>query len=148
MGTPVRWRRVNGAWLVEQLDSRLGTARGSNSVGDLVGEVRVPCSSSPQCYRGMIWFAAGGSLELPGLGGPSTTPRAINNVGEVVGLSSLSNGSNVPFFWSPTLGMRQLPVSKNGASAFGLSGVRSDGTRLVVGAGGRPFSALVWVVRP
>ena len=42
--------------------------------------------------------------------------------------------------------MRQLPVT-DGAWAFAISGVRADGTRLVVGAGGKPFSALVWVVR-
>jgi hypothetical protein len=43
--------------------------------------------------------------------------------------------------------MRPLPVT-DGAWAFAISGVRADGTRLVVGgAGGKPFSALVWVVR-
>jgi uncharacterized membrane protein len=145
-GVPVRWRLVNSAWQVEQLDSRAGIAIGSNSAGDLVGYVQVACASGT-CNRGMIWYAAGGSRELPTLGGLSTSPRAINAVGEVVGLSSLSNGNGVPFFWSPTIGMRQLPVT-DGAWAFGVSGVRADGTRLVVGAGGRPFSALAWVVKP
>ena len=143
---PVRWRRVNSTWQIEQLDSRPGEVSGSNSAGDLVGYVQVACSSGT-CNRGIIWYAAGGSRELPTLGGGSTSPRAINAVGEVVGLSSLSNGSGYPFFWSPTLGIRQLPVS-GGAWAFGLSGVRSDGTRLVVGAGGQPFGAQAWVVKP
>lgn len=143
---PVRWRRVDGAWQIEQLDSRPGTVHGANPVGDLVGTVQVPCASESNCNRGMVWYAAGGSRELPTLGGGSTNPRAINAAREVVGLSSLANGDGTAFIWSETAGMRQLPVT-GGAWAFAVSGVRSDGTRLVVGAGGQPFSALVWVVR-
>src|SRR5688572_15594727 len=56
------------------------------------------------------------------------------------------NGTNTAFFWSETLGMRQLPVP-GGAWAYGVSAVRSDGTRLVVGTGGNRSGALVWVVR-
>ncbi|MGK2963271.1 MAG: hypothetical protein ACSLFK_14195 [Gemmatimonadaceae bacterium] len=143
---PVRWRRSAGAWEVEQLDSRPGSVSGSNPAGDLVGYVQVACASASGCNRGMIWYEAGSSRELGTLGGASTTPRAINAAGEVVGLSTLSNGTGAPFFWSLAAGMRQLPV-KGGAWAFTVSGVRADGTRIVAGAGGNPFSALVWVVR-
>ena len=83
---------------------------------------------------------------LPTLGGGSTAARAINSAREVVGLSTLWNGNGVPFIWSETLGIRQLPLSYGGW-AFTISDVRADGTRLVAGAGGRPFSAQVWVVR-
>lgn len=147
-GSPVRWRRVSGIWQVEQLDSRVGSARGANSVGDLVGSVQVACAapSTGQCSRGMIWYANGSSRDLGSLGGGTTSPRGINAAGEVVGLSTLSNGDGVPFFWSEAAGMLQLPVT-GGGWAFAVSGVRSDGTRLVVGAGGTKFSALVWVVR-
>jgi hypothetical protein len=41
---------------------------------------------------------------------------------------------------------RALPVAE-AAWAFAVSGVRSDGTLLFGGAGGRPYTALVWVVR-
>ena len=143
---PVRWRRSAGAWQIQQLDSRAGTVSGANAAGDLVGNVQVPCASASSCQRGVIWYAAGGSRELGTLGGETTAPRAINAAGEVVGLSTLPNGDGVPFFWSETLGMRQLPAT-NGGWAFGVSGVQPDGTRLVVGSGGKPFSALVWVVR-
>ena len=144
-GVPVRWRRVNGVWQIEQLDTRPGSVMGANSAGDLVGSVQGSCSSPPSCSIGMIWYAAGGTRVLGNLGGQSTTPRGINAAGEVVGLSTLPNGDGVPFFWTQSLGMRQLPVGSGWA--FAVSGVRSDGTRLVVGAGGQPFSALVWVVR-
>jgi probable HAF family extracellular repeat protein len=143
---PVRWRRAGDSWQIEQLDARAGSVYGANASGDLVGAVQVSCAPQSSCSRGIIWYAAGGSRDIGTLGGESTTPRAINSSGEVVGLSALANGAGTAFLWSETLGMRQLPVS-DGAWAFGVSDVRSDGTRLVVGAGGRPFGALLWVVR-
>jgi len=147
VGVPVRWRQVNGAWQIEQLDSRRGTVFGANSAGDLVGAVGSACDPSPTvgCSLdiGIVWFANGGSRTLPTLGGNITVPRAINSAREVAGSSWLSNGGGVPFIWSETLGMRQLPLS-NGGWAFTISDVRADGTRLVAGAGGRPFSAQVW----
>jgi len=144
---PVRWTRANGAWTVQALDSRQGGVRGANSAGDLVGYVKVPCAlETTGCNRGVIWYAAGGTRELPTLGGSQTTPAGINAAREVVGLSSQANEDGTAFIWSETMGMRQLPVT-GGAWAFAVSGVRTDGTRLVVGAGGDRFSALVWVVR-
>ena len=148
-GVPVRWRRVNGAWQVEPLDTRQGVVMGANSAGDLVGSVGSACSPSAlQCTHdiSIVWYASGGSRVLPTLGGDQTAARAINSAGEVVGLSRLANGNAVPFIWSETLGIRQLPLSQGGW-AFTISDVRADGTRLVAGAGGRPFSAQVWVVR-
>lgn len=148
-GVPVRWRRVNGSWQVEQLDSRQGGVLGANSAGDLVGALGSACSPSETVCRtdiSIVWYANGGSRVLPSLGGGVTAARAINSAGEVVGLSTLANGNGVPFIWSETLGIRQLPLSKEGW-AFTISDVRADGTRLVAGAGGRPFSAQVWVVR-
>lgn len=145
-GYPVRWRRVHDVWQVEALDSRPGSVHGTNPAGDLVGSVQAPCTTHPTCQVGIVWYAAGGSRVLGTLGGANTTPRAINAAGEVVGLSSTSDNAGYPFIWSETLGMRRLPVT-SGAWAFGVSGVGPDGTRLVVGAGGKPFAALVWVVR-
>jgi uncharacterized membrane protein len=46
-GVPVRWRRVNSSWQVEQLDNRQGLVFGANSAGDLVGAVGSACSPSP-----------------------------------------------------------------------------------------------------
>jgi probable HAF family extracellular repeat protein len=146
-GSPVRWRRVSGTWQIEQLDGRQGSVRGANSMGDLVGNVQVACTvpSTGQCSIGIIWYANGGSRQLASLGGESTSPRAINAAGEVVGTSTLANGDFFPFFWSETTGMRQLPITRDGL-ATAVSGVRTDGTRLVVGGGGRE-PAVVWVVR-
>ena len=41
---PVRWRKLSGGWLIEQLDSRAGGVFGANAIGDLVGRVDAPCS--------------------------------------------------------------------------------------------------------
>ena len=145
---PVRWTRLDGGWAIQQLDGRPGSVLGANSAGDLVGYVELPCSPTP-CNGpslGMVWYVDGSSRELGTLGGASTTPRGINAAREVVGVSGLANGVGAPFFWSETLGMRQLPARSSGG-AFAVSGERPDGTRLVVGAGGRPFAALSWVVR-
>ena len=150
VGFPVRWRRINGAWEVEQLDTRRGAVFGANTAGDLVGGVGTACSSpTAPCEQsaGMVWYINGGSRVLPTLGGPSTSPWAINSAREVVGLSTMAgNKDGVPFIWSETLGIRQLPLPYGGW-AFAISDVRADGTRLVAGAGGRPFNAQVWVVR-
>lgn len=145
---PVRWKRVNNAWQVEQLDSRQGTVFGANAAGDLVGAVGSNCQPGGGCTLdiGIVWFVNGGSRVLPTLGGPGTAARAINSAREVVGLGHLANGDGVPIIWSETLGIRQLPLS-NGGWAFAISDVRADGTRIVAGAGGQPFSAQVWVVR-
>ena len=145
-GVPVRWRRVAGVWSIEQLDSRMGVASGANSAGDLVGYVTVPCASPDGCPEGHIWFVNGGGRTLPTLGGTTNAPRAVNASREVVGLSTLGSGSGVPFIWSETLGILQLPLS-DGGWAFAVSDVRGDGTRVAAGAGGRPFAAQVWVIR-
>jgi uncharacterized membrane protein len=146
ISVPVRWRRAGDAWQVEQLDASAGSVYGANGAGDLVGTAQYDCGAGKTCYHGMIWYVDGTTRTLGTLGGETTAPRAINDAREVVGLSGLSNGTNTAFIWSETFGMRQLPVT-DGAWAFAVSGVRADGTRLVVGAGGKPFAALVWVVR-
>ncbi len=81
-------------------------------------------------------------MPLPTLGGVNTHPFAVNSAREVVGLSTLSNGTGVPFFWTQTLGIRQLPAT--GGYAFAVSDPRADGTRLAAGFVG---AATVWVVR-
>lgn len=43
---PVRWKRIAGAWQIDQLDSRAGTVFGANAAGDLVGTVSVSCASA------------------------------------------------------------------------------------------------------
>ncbi len=143
---PVRWVLVAGAWQIEQLDSRNGAVFGANSSGDLAGYVQVSCAAAGGCQRAVIWYAAGGSRELGTLGGEHSYAWDINAAGEVVGGSTSSHGLNTAFFWSESLGMLQLPVKGRSAAAFGISDVRPDGTRLVVGSDSQG-QAVAWTVR-
>ena len=150
-GFPVRWTLSSGQWQIAQLDNRVGWASGANAVGDLAGNVDVPdgtagCTLPDGCQRAVIWYAQGGALELGTLGGAFSWSRDINASGEVVGGSTSPQVGNTGFFWSPTVGMYQLPFTGQWAAANAVSDVRPDGTRLVVGMNSRGVP-VVWVVR-
>jgi uncharacterized membrane protein len=142
---PVRWTKVGGAWQVEQLDDRAGTAFGANTTGDLAGYVVVPCALTDGCERATIWYASGGSRQLGTLGGDQSWARDINSSGEVVGLSTAPRVGNTAYFWSESLGMVQLPFEGRFAVANALSDVRADGTRIVVGMDSQG-NAIAWVL--
>ena len=141
----VRWTGPAGARLIEELDSRPGTVRGANPVGDLAGYVTIGCALEAGCEQATIWYAGGGSRYLATLGGAHSWAFDINAAGEVVGLSTSAQGTNTAFFWSVTTGMFKLPANRWGV-ANAVSEVRSDGTRLVVGADAQA-NAAVWLVR-
>jgi len=145
---PVRWTLVGGQWHIEQLDTRPGWVYGANGVGDLAGNVSFPCALADGCNRAVIWYAGGGSFELGTLGGEHSLSRDINGSGEVVGWSTAPGIGMTGFFWSSSRGMLQLqlPPKARFAGASGVSDVRPDGTRLVVGTSSQG-AAVVWVVR-
>jgi probable HAF family extracellular repeat protein len=143
---PVRWTNQAGVWQIEQLDSRAGAALAANSIGDLAGLVTVSCAVANGCSRAVIWYAAGGSRELATLGGTDSWARGLNTAGEVVGLSTQSNGTNTGFFWSESTGMVPLPIKGPWAGANALSDVRPDGSRIVVGVDSTG-SPIAWTVR-
>jgi uncharacterized membrane protein len=150
-GFPVRWTLSSGQWQISQLDNRPGWATGANSVGDLAGRVEVPngssgCTLADGCGRAIIWYAQGGALELGTLGGAFSYARDINASGEVVGLSTSPQVGTTGFFWSPSMGMYQLPFKGEFAGANALSDIRPDGTRLIVGMNSQAMP-VVWVMR-
>ena len=140
---PVRWVLINGQWQIQQLDTRPGRVLGANASGDLVGKVEIACPAVDGCGRAVIWSASGAVTELETLGGESNSAHDINAEGEVVGSSTTSDGITTPYFWSASTGMLPLPTGRGrnrGGLALALSDVRPDGTRLVVGTAGRPWS--------
>jgi len=150
-GFPVRWTLSSGQWQIGQLDNRVGWAAGANAVGDLAGNVVVPngtagCTLTDGCQRAVIWYAQGGTLELGTLGGAFSAAKDINADGEVVGLSTSPQIGTTGFFWSPSVGMYQLPFKGQFAGANAVSDVRPDGTRLIVGMTSQAMP-VVWVVR-
>src|SRR5256714_3652255 len=52
---------------------------------------------------------AADAIDLGTLGGNSTTPRALNNAGQVVGMSVAADGEAHPFVWEGGT-MRELPL--------------------------------------
>jgi uncharacterized membrane protein len=147
-GVPVRWRSDGGQWHVEQLDTRSGSAMGSNGVGDLAGSVSVPCNVASSCQRAVIWSADGSVVTLGTLGGADSWARDINASGDVVGGSTSSQVGNTGYIWfAESQRMVQLPFKGRWAAANAVSDVRvADGTRLVVGMNSSA-DAVVWVVR-
>jgi uncharacterized membrane protein len=142
---PVRWTGPAGARQIEELDARPGYVFGANAAGDLAGQVTIACALESGCQRTVIWYANGGLTELGTLGGEHSWSRDINTQQEVVGVSTSPAGINTAYFWSQATGMFPLAGNKL-AVANGLSDVRSDGTRLVVGMDAQA-NAAVWVVR-
>ena len=114
----------------------------------LPGTCRFHAPSLTAVNRAVIWYAAGGSFELGTLGGEHSLARDINGSGEVVGWSTAPGIGMTGFFWSSSRGMLQLqlPFKARLAAANGVSDVRPDGTRLVVGMSSQG-AAVVWVVR-
>jgi uncharacterized membrane protein len=144
---PLRWSLTNQAWRIEQLDQRSGAALNANAAGDLAGYVVVACEDPAGCDRALVWYASGASRELGTLGGPVSFAKGINGSGEIVGSSSPSaQASATGFFWSAASGMVQLPSSGRWAAANGVSDIRADGTRLVVGMNSRA-QPIAWIVR-
>jgi uncharacterized membrane protein len=148
IGVPVRWRSNAGQWQVEPLDTRSGTALGSNAVGDLAGSVSVPCNVAGGCQRAVIWSANGSVVTLGTLGGADSWARDINASGDVVGGSTSPQVGNTGYIWfAESQRMVQLPFKGRWAAANAVSDVRvTDGTRLVVGMTSSG-DAVVWVVR-
>ena len=141
---PVRWVRTDGAWRLEQLDTRPGRVTGASAQGDLGGQVSITCRLTEGCGRGMIWYADGRVRELGTLGGDHSWVYDVNSNGEAVGVSSARN-TNTAFIWSEAMGMVKLPIAGWGA-AFAVSDVRADGTRIVAGTNSHG-DAVIWVVR-
>jgi probable HAF family extracellular repeat protein len=70
----------------------------------------------------------GAKIDLGTLGGTSSVPREINNLGQVVGYSSTATSTlQRPFFWSDGTGMRDLgillptPATSHNASASAIN---------------------------
>lgn len=57
---------------------------------------------------GFVWTKEGGTRDLPTLGGKSTFPTDINDLGQVVGYDYTASGQTRAFLWSDAAGMRDL----------------------------------------
>jgi len=58
--------------------------------------------------RGFLWEAENGFTDLGSLGGDRTSPFAINNKGQIVGMANTAQGHTRAFLWSAEEGMKEL----------------------------------------
>jgi probable HAF family extracellular repeat protein len=87
--------------------------------------------------NGAFLWRGGKLIDLGSLGGASSFPTAINDRGDVVGMSDTADGRSVPFLWSKGR-MRELPLS----SVSDINNRRQVAGGRVHGTGG--FHATVW----
>lgn len=86
-------------------------AYGINDAGTVVGYGNVDSVT----YRGFVWTATGGMMELGTLGGSDSEAMAVNDSGEVVGQASLADGSVHAF---SAIGAMMTDLGSLGGSSY------------------------------
>jgi probable HAF family extracellular repeat protein len=61
-----------------------------------------------QVCRAFLWTQSAGMKDLGSLGGNFSEANGINSAGDVVGFSTVADGTRHAFLWTPSGGMRQL----------------------------------------
>ena len=120
-GTPFVSRRLSPV-----ADDTVSAAIGINEGGDIVG-ASAPCGFGFIPTHAVLWKKDGSVIDLGNLGGATTLPSAINNQGQVVGNSVLSDDLTPrAFLWQEGSGMQDLGAlpgdDQSGASAINDSG--------------------------
>lgn len=77
-----------------------------NDLGEIVGTLGDAATGQP--VHGFFFSPTAGLFDLGGLGGSSTRPAALNNLGLVVGGASLVDGRSQAFTWTRTDGLGNL----------------------------------------
>jgi probable HAF family extracellular repeat protein len=99
------WTMSAGGWVVQALgtlpDDTFSTANDVNDDGAVVG---VSGRGAGTVASGFVWTAATGMSELPGLGGQLTYALAINDGGDVAGLSTDASGTRHAVRWRSSSG--------------------------------------------
>ena len=98
------WTRSASGWAVQTLGTLPGdmssTAHDVNDSGTIVGS----SGRGVDISRAFLWTAAAGMSPLPGLGGDTTYALAVNNSGDVAGLSTDRAGTRHAVRWRASAG--------------------------------------------
>jgi len=132
------WTRSASGWAVQTLGTLPGdvfsAAHDVNDGGTIVGA----SGRDGGISSGFLWTAAAGMSRLPGLGGDTTYALAVNNSGDVAGLSTDPAGARHAVRWRASAGWTVEDLGTLGGccsegygiNAFGdVAGVSSLGKR-------------------
>lgn len=113
-----------------------------NDQGTILGNYEIDNS-----FRAWIWTPQKGMQDLGSLGGEDTTATAMNNRGQIVGISKTPNDTNHAFLWTKTGGMQDLGTL--GGESSHANDINEQGH--VVGVSGTAnknwgFHAFLWTV--
>jgi len=110
-----------------------------NSSGQVTGQTTQTGHDSA-----FFWTRAGGLQMLGDLGGGTAHAIAINDSGEVVGESSLANGTIHAFRWSATGGMQDMGSPQGGGSLATAINAKGEVAGLTYAANGSTVHAFFW----
>lgn len=106
---PFLWTPERGMQDLVGFGGSLALFNGAADINDVGQVVGYTAYGDPTVYasRAFLWTEAGGIQDIGSLGGVMTRPRAINNVGQVVG-ESQTRRTYHGFLWTAAGGMQDL----------------------------------------
>jgi len=99
-----------------------------NSLGQVVGFSTTANTTSNITVEHGYFFSGGKATDLGSLGGNETQPDALNNLGDIVGISALTSSSNAtfdPFLYSNGT---MIDLNNPGASNITITGLNANDT--------------------
>lgn len=144
------WDSVNGMTDLGTISGYdISRAADINNSGVVVGQYYNMSMETPTEYNAFIWDNIDGMQALGTLGGNASVANAINDAGQVVGSSSISQFQNAAFIWDDINGMQNLNnliTSGLGWSLAGAWDINSSGQ--IVGYGDHNGKTSAFLLTP
>ena len=132
------WTMSGGGWALQTLgtlpDDTFSVATDVNDEGTVVG---LSGRGTGTVARGFVWTAATGMSALPGLGGQLTYALAINDAGDVAGLSTDPAGTRHAVRWRTSGGWAVEDLGTLGGCCSESYGINTFGDVVGVSAVGK-----------
>jgi probable HAF family extracellular repeat protein len=130
--TAATWTAAKG-WqpLKKRLSANYSVAYAVNDAQQIVGETYTAAPPAEQTHA-FLWTESSGMQDLGTLGGDFSVAFGINQLGEVVGLSSTASGVDHAFLWTQSGGMQDLGTLLGADSYSNAYAISDNG--LIVGS--------------